>query len=289
MWSERQRSRRLVSAGLLLTASVAVCQVPASNADEVAHLFKMDQDLATLRAMGMSRDTGPVTLAEVVLRQKVSEEFEAASLEVDAVISELSNEQSDLGAVRTELQTKRDKKVANLTTAALLTGSALGVAVNATQFTSLGNRTANVGDGIGIGSGAASTVLSLLAARAQNGPEGVVGETPNMLASLLGESTPVARAVFPPEVLAFLHEVAAGEDPGKGTRLEQLMASWGNAGRLQHRTALTTSGDTVKVTIDDLTNRIAMLGDVRGRISLIKRGLATLRRESLIEEMPANQ
>ena len=146
--------------------------------------------------MDMSRGLGPVTLAEVVLRQKLSEKFEAAGLEVDAVISELSNEQSDLGTVRTELQTKRDKKVAKLTTAALLTGSAIGVAVNATQITSLGNRTANVGDGIGIGSGAASTVLSLLAAKAQNGPEGVVGEAPNMLAPLLGESTPAEREIF---------------------------------------------------------------------------------------------
>ncbi len=32
----------------------------------------------------------------------------------------------------------------------------------------------------------------------------------------------------------------------------------------------------VKLSIEDLTNRIAMLGDVQGRVSVIKRDLATL-------------
>lgn len=289
MLTEIKRRGFWGAAGLLLLVVSAVGQGPAPDAGDVARLFGMDHDLATLHAMVTVRGTGPVTLAEVVLRQKVSEEFEAAELDVEGVIAELSNEQGDLGTIRAELQTRRDKKVAKLTTAALLTGSALGTAVSATQFTSLGTRTANVGDAIGVGSGAASTLLSLLAAKAQNGPQGTVGVVPNMLVPLLGEEVPVWHAEYPPEVLAFLHEVPAGEDPGKGTRLEQLMASWGKAGRLQNRKALTTSGDTVKVTIDDLTNRIAMLGDVRGRISLIKRSLATLRRESLINETSAKR
>ena len=86
-------------------------------------LFVMEDDLKALRLMEASRGTGAVTLADVVLRQKVSEGFESAVLDVDATIAELSNEQSDLGTVRTRLQAKREKKVAKLTTAALLTNS----------------------------------------------------------------------------------------------------------------------------------------------------------------------
>ena len=64
------------------------------------------------------------------------------------------------------------------------------------------------------------------------------------------------------------------------------MVQWDKVGRLsltdsiqrtQKIAALTASGDlNAKVSIGDLTNRIAMLGDVRGRVFLIKRDLATL-------------
>ena len=54
----------------------------------------------------------------------------------------------------------------------------------------MSNRTQDIGDAIGIGSGVASTVLSILATRRQAGPGATVGEAPNMLAPLLG-GTPV--------------------------------------------------------------------------------------------------
>ena len=209
--------------------------------------------------------------------------MQAAYLDVDSVIAELSNEQSELGTVKTELQARRDRKVGRLTTAALLTGSALGTAVSATQFSTLGSRTANVGDGVGIGSGAASTLLSVLAAKAQAGPSGPVGEVPNMLAPLLGESTPRLNTYYASAVLAYLNAVPAGAEDTRGsTRLQQLMTSWGQAGRLKNRAALTATGDTTKLSIEDLDNRIAMLGDVRGRVSLIKRDLAVLLRGTML-------
>jgi hypothetical protein len=226
-----------------------------------------------------------MTLEELSVRQEFLESVQASLLDVDSVLAELTNEQAELSSFRTALQARRDKKVGHLTTAALLTGSGVGTAVSATQFTSLSSTTQNVGDAMGIGSGIASTILSILAARAQNGPSGTVDQTPNMLAPLLG-GTPVLNTYYPPEVLEYLESAPAGEDPSRGTRFEQLMAEWDKAGRLsendspqrrQKITALTTSGDpNVKVSIDDLTDRIAMLGDVRGRVSLIKRDLAQL-------------
>ena len=107
-----------------------------------------------------------------------------------------------------------------------------------------------------------------------------------MLAPLLG-GKPALNTNYPPAVLTYLQSVPAGEDPQRGTRLEQMKQRWVQSGRLeagtadakaqQKLTAATVSEDPkVKLSIEDLTNRIAMLGDVQGRVSLIKRDLAML-------------
>ncbi len=258
------------------------------EASQTAHLLALDAPLHQLRTLQSQRSADtPATLAEVTARQQLSESIQATTLDVDSVLAELANEQSELSSLRTSLEARRDKTVGRLTTAALLTGSGAGTAVSATQFTTLSSSTQNLGDALGIGSGAASTLLSILAARAQNGPRGAVVRTPNMLAPLLGGS-PVLNTSYPPEVLAYLHSVPAAEDPARGTRLEQLLTEWNQVARLntidspvrqQQVAALTSSGNPdVKVSIDQLSDRIAMLGDVRGRVSLMKRDLATIMR-----------
>jgi lipocalin len=110
---------------------------------------------------------------------------------------------------------------------------------------------------------------------------------PNMLAPLLG-GAPVLNTYYPPDVRQYLDSVPANEDPKRGSRLEQLRSAWVKVGRLdasdsvqqrQKVAALTTSqSKDVKVSIDDLTDRIAMLADVSGRASLMKRDLAVLMR-----------
>jgi hypothetical protein len=248
----------------------------------------LDSKLQRLSTLQSERPSDvPTTLEELSARQELLESVQASFLDVDSVLAELANEQSDLSSIRAALQNRRDKTVNRLTTAALLTGSGLGAGVSATQFSSLGSTTQDVGDAIGIGSGAASTILSILAARAQKGPSVRIEETPNMLAPLLG-GVPVGNTYYPPEVLQYLQSPPMGKDPSRGTRLEQLMAEWDKAGRLsaadpatrrRQIAALTASGDpAVKLTIDQLTDRIAMLGDVRGRVSLMKRDLANIMR-----------
>jgi hypothetical protein len=87
-------------------------------------------------------------------------------------------------------------------------------------------------------------------------------------------------------VIAYLHSVPPGENNNSGTRLDQLMAEWRRAGRLgapgsvnteQQITRLTSGlGDNTKLSIDDLSNRMAMLSDVAGQVALMKRDLADL-------------
>ena len=256
------------------------------NVMKTAAILGLDLRIQALQAMQKNRasDTA-ASIDEIDVRQELLEDIQAATLDIAAVIAELSNEQSELGSLRTELQMRRDKKVGHLTTAALLTGSGLGVAAAGTQFDIFSSKTANIGDGIGVGSGVTSTILSLLAAKAQSGPKGAVGQTPNMLAPLLG-GTPVLNTFYAPSVMAYLRSVPPDEDPSRGTRLEQLIQVWNQAGRLSSKdpamhekqlTALTSSGNPdVKLSIGDLNDRIAMLGDVRSRVSLMNRDLASI-------------
>jgi hypothetical protein len=272
-------------AGAAGAASIpaAYGQTAALAASQTARILELDSTLQKLRELQAKRGANsPLTEEERSLRLQMLESIQIATLDIDGVLGEITNERSELGDIRTSLQSRRDKSVASFTTAALLTGSGLGIAVNATQYSSLGTRTNNAGDTVGIVSGAASTVFSIIAAQRQKGPNGSVGNLPNMLAPLLG-GTSVLHTYYPPPVMQYLQSVPPGEDASRGTRLEQLKQSWIQAGRLdskklQQTTAAATSSQNpdVKVSIDDLTNRIAMLGDVMGRVSLMKRDLAVL-------------
>lgn len=269
---------------------------PASAADlnadalQIAHLLALDPILKKVGELRGTRACGSTaTMEELTVREDVVEAIQAVSLDTDSVLAELSNEQSELTEIRAELQSRRDKSVARLNTAALLTGSGLGAVVSATQFTTLGSKTQNTGDAMGIGAGATSTILSLLAAKRQNGPTGAIRNTPNMLAPLL-DASPIVSNRYPPAVLRYLNAVPGNGGPGEPTRLDQLRAEWVRAGRLKAGSgqepsqfaALASSNDpSVKVSISDLANRIAMLGDVRGRVALMKRDLSVLRRMSL--------
>jgi hypothetical protein len=278
----------------ILAFQLAIGQAPStlqissldSNAAQIAHLLNLDSELQRLVALRALRSPdSPPTMDELSIRQQILETVQVCSLQVDSVIAEIANEQSEISSVRTVLQDRRDRKVSHLTTAALLVGSGLGVGASATQFTTLSNTTQNLGNGVAIGSGAATIVLSILASRAQNGPRGAVESAPNMLAPLLG-GTSVLHTSYPPVVLEYLQSVPAGEDPSRGTRLQQLMKQWNDTGRLnlgnkvdrdqKIRVLTTSSNPAVRVSIADVTDRVAMLGDVRGRVSLIKRDLAQL-------------
>ena len=144
------------------------------------------------------------------------EEVQSAALDVDGVLAEIENEQGQLSNLRMTLQGRRDNTVAKLNTAALITGSAAGAAVSATQFNTLGSTTNNIGDGVGIGAGVASTVFSIMATKKQNGPSGTVGETPNMLASLF-DGAPALNSRYPAAVMEYL-EVFLRVKTARGAR-----------------------------------------------------------------------
>jgi hypothetical protein len=275
-----------VMASAQTATTVPAVQVPANTraaAEATAGIIGIAPLLSQLRDAQSQRScSSPPSSQEMALRQQLLEAVETSSLEVDGVLAEIANERTDLTEVRATLEARRDRTVGLLNAANLITGTGLGIAVNAMQFSS---STANLGDAIGVGSGIASTVISIVAIRRQNGPQRGIGAVPNMLAPLF-DAQPALNTYYPPAVLAYLQSVPSGESAAQGTRLDQLMAEWIRDGRLtppgsptrdqKIATLTSSSSKTVKVSISDLVDRSAMLGDVGGRVALMKRDMASL-------------
>ena len=255
----------------------------SENAEQLAKILGISQLVSDARRMHSQTPCGSAaTVEELSTRQDILETLTAAAFEVDGVLAELDNERAHLSELSSILQARRDRGVNLINVASLVTGTGVGIAVNAMQFSS---STANLGNGLGVGSGIASTVLSVVGIRLQRGPQHSVGRIPNMLAPLFGRPAAL-HSYYPQHVLEYLRSVPPGPNPGNGSRLDQLMSEWRQAGRVgpvgsaktdQQITRLTSSLDTkTKLSIDDISDRIAMLGDLTGRVALMKRDMADL-------------
>jgi hypothetical protein len=126
------------------------------------------------------------------------------------------------------LEARRDRAANLASVGNLVVGTGLGIVVNALQFK---DSTAILGDAIGLGSGVASTVLTVVGLRLQNGPRQGVQRSPNMLAMLFGRE-PVLHSEYPQTTLDYLNAVPAGEPESQGSGLEQLRKEWYRVGRL---------------------------------------------------------
>ena len=253
------------------------------GADQTAKILGVAELVSRARQMHAQNlcESG-TTLEELALRQDILETVVAGSLEVDGVLAELDNERAHLSELSAALQARRDRAASLINVANLVTGSGVGIAVNALQFSS---STANVGNGIGVGSGIASTLLSIVGIRLQHGPQHSAGRIPNMLAPLFARPS-VLSSSYPQPVLDYLRSAPPGENQASGSRLEQLMAEWQQFGRVgppgsakadKKIGRLTSSmDDKTKLSIDDISDRFAMLADVSGRVALMKRDLGGL-------------
>lgn len=150
------------------------------HAEQVAGILGIKPQVAQALAIRAGRPAGAtMTVEELALRQEISETILAASFDVDGVVAEIEQEQAHIAEVGALLQARRDHGVNLASLASLITGSGVGIAVNALQFSS---STADIGNGIGVGSGVAPTALSLIGIRLQRGPKLQIGSAPNMLA-----------------------------------------------------------------------------------------------------------
>ena len=255
------------------------------NAEQVAGILHLSELLNKLRTIRAQTACGSsASREELAIRQDILEAVEGSSLDADGVLAELESERSRLFELRAALQSRRDRSLGLLNIANLVTGTGLGIVTNALQFS---DSTAKTGDVIGVVSGFGSTALSVISLRRQRGPQHSAGSIPNMLAPLFGRQ-PKLNSYYPGEVLQYLQSPPPAEGVESGSRLDQLMAEWKQAGRIgpagspktdQQVNRLTSSLDTkTKLSIDDISDRMAMLSDVTGRVGLMKRDLAQLMR-----------
>jgi hypothetical protein len=250
----------------------------AQVAEEIGVAPLLDQ-LSSQRAAG-----SPMNLELLAVRQEITERVLAASLDVDSVNAIIDSEVEQIRGIRADIQAKRDKAQNVINIASVLTGGIAGAITSAMQFKP---STVNLGNGIGVAGGAGSVVLSIVGMRMQGGRRSL-GDSPRMLARFFGRQPAATEAIpseYPEAVWSYLNS-AAPSQPNNGTRREQLIAKWGSEDRIKQDSSpkgarrieyLSSNLSQVrKLSISDLDDRVAMLLDVRARVSLMKRGLSEI-------------
>jgi hypothetical protein len=224
---------------------------------------------------------GTFSLEELTLRQQITEAVLGASLDVDGILSEIDFERAQISELKDRLSGRRDRKVNVLTLASIIVGTGSGVVGTAMQFS---NPLAKSGDWIQAGGGAGGVALSILALRPTGGV-GSLGIAPNMLAPIFGRTTEL-RSVYPQGVWTYLNTAPATDPRIHVPWKDDLIAEWVRLGRIGPPNAPASQqkidklasriADQKRLSLDELTDRSAMLTDLRSRVSLMSRDLRDL-------------
>jgi hypothetical protein len=228
--------------------------------------------------------SSPLDLETLTVRQEITERVLAASLDIDSVNAVIDSEVDQITSIRADIQAKREKAQKIINIASVLTGGVAGAVTSAMQFKP---STVNLGNGIGVGGGAGSVVLSIVGMRMQGGRR-PLGDSPRMLARFFGREPGAIEAIpseYPDEVWSYLNSVPPSK-PNTATLREQLIAKWRSEGKIKQdgsqkseRRIESMSGNLAQLrtlNISDLEDRIEMLLDIRARVSLMKRGLSEI-------------
>ncbi len=207
-------------------------------------------------------------------RLDVTEAILASSLEVDGVLAELENEEARAAEVRAALEAERDRRVGLNSVANIITGGGVGAGGQALQI-----KHSTAGNLLGAITGGISTVLSFVAIHQQHGGKLPLGQAPNMLAKFFDRPAEF-HSDYPEAVWTYLNSVPPG-DSADETRRQQLIRKWtaeGHIGKDPTRIDLLTSGVSQQraLSIDVLSDRAAMLAEVRAMLFLMKRDLGKL-------------
>lgn len=270
-------------------AQVSAATVPVTDfqnlklspgAQEVAAELGLMTSVERLFHLSEGERCAAPTLEALTLRQSISDKVLSASLDIDGAFAEIDYELGRIEEVRNQLDERRDRalKINNL--AGVVTGGLSGVLSTALQFK---DSTMQAGNVVGVGAGAFSTFLSILGIRQQAGGRQTLNSITNMLAKIFNRP-PKEHSDYPQEVWLYLSAKPPTE-AGPESRIDRLKNQWVKNGRIDSdpsRAAkkidlLTdTSPSPQKMSLDLLNDRAAMLGDVRVRVSLMKRDLSKL-------------
>ena len=258
------------------------------SAEEVASatgllpLFRRLQELVALPPDAVNR------LEVLLLRQSILEGVVTSSLQVDATIAQIDNEIAAAGELRGYLADKRDGKVNLLNLSSIAAGGVFGIVSSALQ---LSPQTAKAGNTTGIVSGGLTSTLSAIGLKSQRGEDRQFRFPSNMLAELFNRPVD-PTSEYPFAVRQFITSVAP-TDQDKITRQQRLIRTWIEVKRIdppdtpkgkkkiEHVTS--RPSESYKLTIDDLEDRVAMLQDLRAKLSFMKRDLGVL-----LQALPKN-
>jgi len=239
------------------------------------------RELSSLSAVNDHNATRVMSLEELSLRQQITEAVAVASLDVDDVLDRIDYEREQIVELKDILRARRDRAVGTTNLATLALGTGLGAVSGLLQFS---ETTRDAGDKIGVAAGGLSTLLSFHSIRQQHGGQRRAWILPNMLAPLLGVSEG-QHGSYPDDVWAYLNS-AAPDGASQASRKERMLAEWRGAGRVgpldsseaKSKIALLTDTDAArkKLSMGLLSERGAMLADVRDEVSRMKRDLRDL-------------
>ena len=278
----------LCAAGLLafsvtVAAQVAPKEVQTKQPDmeSVEGLVGVSSEVARLKELATSRGSagGHVDRWEILwLHQHISERIMAASLQVDATIAQIDNEIATADEVHGYLSDRRDRTVNRANLFGILLGGGLSATSSVLQLSTNLDTTSSALD---IAGGAASVGFALMGIHAQKGGSAPFDFSSNMLAEFFDRPM-LPTSQYPATVWAFLNEPSP-TSPEHLTRKAQLLKTWvvvqrigslSNADKIARVTS--EPSEMLKLSIDDLEDRAAMLQDVRARISFLKRDLGNL-------------
>jgi hypothetical protein len=249
-----------------------------SNVKVTARIIGVQDQIEQLEKMSR---LPPDSLQPVSLRQEIFAEVLAASLQVDATTAQIDNEIAQANELRGYLADRRDRFVNRANLFSALIGGGMGAVSSGLQLPSGQTKPAGV---VGIAGGTIASGLAVSGIRGQKGGTRVFDFNSNMLATLFSK-TALPDSEYAPMVWSFLNEIAP-TDADRLTRKERLVATWislkridppeTSAGQDKINRVTSQPSEKLKLTIDDLEDRVAMLQDVRAKLSFLKRDLAEL-------------
>lgn len=252
-------------------------QTQQSATEGTAHLIGASSEI---RRLGETSGSDDATNKWQILwlHQRISEKVTAASLQVDATIAQIDNEIARANELRGFLSDRRDRVVSRANLWGAIIGGTVGATSSGLQLSSSLSKPAAA---VGIGAGALSSGFALYGIHAQPGKSSPFDFQSNMLAQIFDRVT-LPNCEYPPIVWTFLSEPATNSISGL-TRRQELLQSWVNVRRIDSLDSrekidrLTSQpSQQLKLSIDDLEDRAAMLQDLRARISYLKRDLGAL-------------
>jgi hypothetical protein len=248
---------------------------------QAARIIGVEPLLARLSLVNAAKEPGAadMSLEELSLHQQITEAVTVASLDLDSVVDQIDNERAQIVELQSILLARRQRAIGttNLATLALSTG--LGAVSGVLQFS---DTTKGVGNVVGFAAGGLSTLLSFRSLRQQHSEGRPQWILPNMLAPFFGD--PHEHSGYPADTWTYLNSSPA-VGSSQATRRAQLLAQWRREGRFpldsaqsNSKLALLTGTDAAdkKLNMDLLSERAAMLADVRNEVSALKQVLAEI-------------